>query len=128
MKQQNERMKEMATEERFFSSAYHDVQQPLAAINLFIRSARNKLVGGYDATHDLEVIAETSRDILDMFKDIQDYSDLGSYVPHVSSIDTQNLLAEVCEQHPEPEAVDSEEFNRRSPSHWPIRRASESSS
>ncbi|MFM0174962.1 hypothetical protein PQR33_37195, partial [Paraburkholderia sediminicola] len=42
--QQNARMRELVKEkERFFSSAYHDIQQPLAAINLFIRSARIKL-------------------------------------------------------------------------------------
>ncbi len=35
IKHQNERMREVVREkERFFSSAYHDIQQPLAAINL----------------------------------------------------------------------------------------------
>jgi signal transduction histidine kinase len=70
---QNERMREILREkERFFSSAYHDIQQPLAAINLFIRSARVKLEDKHAASHDLNVIEETARDILDMFKDIQD--------------------------------------------------------
>ena len=100
---QNERMKELVKEkERFFSSAYHDIQQPLAAINLFIRSARIKLEDEHAASHDLDVIEETARDILDMFKDIQDYSELGSYVPHLSSIDTQAVLTEVFEQYLEP--------------------------
>ncbi|MFM0341622.1 hybrid sensor histidine kinase/response regulator [Paraburkholderia fungorum] len=101
--QQNERMREVVREkERFFSSAYHDIQQPLAAINLFIRSARIKLEGEYAASHDLDVIEETARDILDMFKDIQDYSELGSYVPHLVPVDTQAVLAEVFEQYLEP--------------------------
>jgi signal transduction histidine kinase/CheY-like chemotaxis protein len=103
VKQQNERMKELIKEkERFFSSAYHDIQQPLAAINLFIRSARIKLEGEHAASHDLDVIEETARDILDMFKDIQDYSELGSYVPHVAPVDMQTVLTEVFEQYLEP--------------------------
>jgi signal transduction histidine kinase len=101
--QQNERMREIVREkERFFSSAYHDIQQPLAAINLFIRSARIKLEGEHAASHDLDVIEETARDILDMFKDIQDYSELGLYIPHLSPVDTQAVLTEVLEQYLEP--------------------------
>src|SRR5471030_2722135 len=101
--QQNDRMREIVREkERFFSSAYHDIQQPLAAINLFIRSARMKLEGEHAASYDLDVIEETARDILDMFKDIQDYSELGSYVPHLSPVDTQAVLTEVLEQYLEP--------------------------
>jgi len=101
--QQNDRMREIVREkERFFSSAYHDIQQPLAAINLFIRSARMKLEGEHAASHDLDVIEETARDILDMFKDIQDYSELGSYVPHMTPVDTQAVLTEVFEQYLEP--------------------------
>jgi signal transduction histidine kinase len=101
--QQNERMKELVKEkERFFSSAYHDIQQPLAAINLFIRSARVKLEDKHPASHDLDVIEETARDILDMFKDIQDYSELGSYTPHVVPVDTQAVLTEVFMQYLEP--------------------------
>ena len=103
VRQQNERMRELVKEkERFFSSAYHDIQQPLAAINLFIRSARIKLEDKHAASHDLDVIEETARDILDMFKDIQDYSELGSYVPHLAPVDTQDLLTEVFEQYLEP--------------------------
>ena len=55
-------MKEVVREkERFFSSAYHDIQQPLAAINLFIRSARTRLRDEHAANHDLDVIEETAR-------------------------------------------------------------------
>ena len=100
---QNERMKELIREkERFFSSAYHDIQQPLAAINLFTRSARIKLEDEHAASHDLDVIEETARDILDMFKDIQDYSELGSYIPRMAPVDTQAVLTEVFEQYLEP--------------------------
>src|SRR5471032_703689 len=100
---QNVRMRELIKEkERFFSSAYHDIQQPLAAINLFIRSARIKLEDEHAASHDLDVIEETARDILDMFKDIQDYSELGSYIPHIAPVDTQAVLTEVFEQYLEP--------------------------
>ena len=103
VKQQNERMREVVREkERFFSSAYHDIQQPLAAINLFIRSARMKLEGRHAASRDLDVIEETARDLLDMFKDIQDYSELGSCVPCLAPVDTQTVLMEVFEQYLEP--------------------------
>src|SRR5471032_305225 len=100
---QNERMRELIKEkERFFSSAYHDIQQPLAAINLFMRSARIKLEDEHAASHDLDVIEETARDILDMFKDIQDYSELGSYIPHMVPVDTEAVLTEIFEQYLEP--------------------------
>jgi signal transduction histidine kinase len=116
---QNERMREILREkERFFSSAYHDIQQPLAAINLFIRSARVKLEDKHAASHDLNVIEETARDILDMFKDIQDYSELGSYIPHMAPVDTQAVLTEVFEQYLEPARSRGIEFRisvRRSP-------------
>jgi signal transduction histidine kinase len=97
---QNERMRELIKEkERFFSSAYHDIQQPLAAINLFTRSARIKLEDEHAASHDLDVIEETARDILDMFKDIQDYSELGSYIPHMAPVDIEAVLTEIFEQY-----------------------------
>jgi signal transduction histidine kinase len=108
---QNEHMREILREkERFFSSAYHDIQQPLAAINLFIRSARIKLEYKHAASHDLDVIEETARDILDMFKDVQDYSELGSYVPHMAPVDTQAVLTEVFEQYLEPAKSKGIEF------------------
>ncbi|MGF6408884.1 sensor histidine kinase [Paraburkholderia sp. MM5482-R1] len=100
--EQNRRMQELVREkERFFSSAYHDIQQPLAAINLFIRSARTRIRDGYAVDRELDVVEETASDILDMFKDIQDYSELGSYVPHVVPVDTHGLLTEVFEQYRE---------------------------
>lgn len=100
---QNESMREiLRAKQRFFSSAYHDIQQPLAAINLFIRSARIKLQDEHAASLDLDVIEETASDILDMFKDIQDYSELGSYVPHIAPVDTQAVLTEVFKQYLEP--------------------------
>ena len=100
--EQNKRMQELVKEkERFFSSAYHDIQQPLAAINLFIRSARTRIRDGHAVDRDLDVIEETASDILDMFKDIQDYSELGSYVPRLAPVNTLDLLTEVFEQYRE---------------------------
>jgi signal transduction histidine kinase/CheY-like chemotaxis protein len=100
--EQNKRMRELVKEkERFFSSAYHDIQQPLAAINLFIRSARTKIREGKSVDGDLDVIEETASDILGMFKDIQEYSELGSYAPHLAPVDTRGLLNEVFEQYRE---------------------------
>ncbi|WP_198399003.1 hybrid sensor histidine kinase/response regulator [Caballeronia hypogeia] len=100
--EQNKRMQELVKEkERFFSSAYHDIQQPLAAINLFIRSARMNIGDGRAVKRDLEVIEETASDIVDMFKEIQDYSELGSYVPRLAPVNTLDLLTEVVGQYRE---------------------------
>jgi signal transduction histidine kinase len=100
--EQNRRMQQLVKEkERFFSSAYHDIQQPLAAINLFSRSARLKIRQGQTVERDLDVIDETASDLLGMFKDIQDYSELGSYVPRVSPVNTRDVLNEVFEQYRE---------------------------
>ncbi|MGV7245728.1 hybrid sensor histidine kinase/response regulator [Caballeronia sp. M23-90] len=97
---QNAAMKELANDkERFFSSAYHDIQQPLAAINLFVWSARNKLKQGRDASHDLEVVANTARDILDMFKGIQEYSQLGTYDPQIAPVDLTQVIDELADQY-----------------------------
>ncbi|GJH13639.1 hybrid sensor histidine kinase/response regulator [Caballeronia novacaledonica] len=102
MAEQNETMTEMTREkERFFSSAYHDIQQPLAAINLFVSSAQVKLASGNDARSDLGVVAETAGELLDMFKGIQDYSELGSRAPVVVPVDTLAMLNEVCGQYRE---------------------------
>ena len=118
--EQNKRMQEIVKEkERFFSSAYHDIQQPLAAINLFIRSARTRIRDGYPVDRDLDVVEETASDILDMFKDIQEYSELGSYVPRVVPVDTLGLLTEVFEQYREMARLRGIEFRiarrRRAP-------------
>ncbi|KXU92107.1 hypothetical protein CR51_31225 [Caballeronia megalochromosomata] len=92
---QNQQMQELVEEkERFFSSAYPDIQQPLAGINLFIRSARTK-IKDKEVDRDLDVIEETASDILDMSKEIQDYSELGSNVPRLASVNTLVLLTEV---------------------------------
>lgn len=97
---QNQRMREIIREkERFFSSAYHDIQQPLAAINLFIDSARTKLDNQHAASHDLDVVEETARDLLDMFKHIQDYSELGLCSLNLAPVETQDMLTEVFEQY-----------------------------
>ncbi|MDR5822979.1 MULTISPECIES: hybrid sensor histidine kinase/response regulator [unclassified Caballeronia] len=97
--EQNQRMQALLKEkERFFSAAYHDIQQPLAAINLFIRSARARIKDGEAAERDLAVVEETASDILGMFKDIQDYSELGMYVPRLTPVSTHDLLTEVVEQ------------------------------
>jgi signal transduction histidine kinase/CheY-like chemotaxis protein len=117
--EQNKRMQELVKEkERFFSSAYHDIQQPLAAINLFIRSARIGIGDGRAVDRDLDVIEETASDILGMFKDIQEYSELGSYVPGLTPVNTHDLLTEVFEQYRETARLRGIDFRiagRRSP-------------
>ncbi|WP_262420078.1 hypothetical protein [Paraburkholderia sp. 31.1] len=61
--------------------------------------AASRIRDEHAVERDLDVIQETASDILDMFKDIQDYSELGSYVPRLTSVNTLNLLTEVLEQY-----------------------------
>lgn len=99
LKLKNMVMRELVSEkERFFSAAYHDIQQPLAAINLFIRSAKIKLFQGVNAEKDLAVVENMARDILDMFKDIQDYSELGEYDEKLTTVDINQILIELADQ------------------------------
>ncbi|QGZ66230.1 hybrid sensor histidine kinase/response regulator [Paraburkholderia acidisoli] len=109
--EQNLRMQELVKEkERFFSSAYHDIQQPLAAINLFIRSARTRILTGNAVDRELDVIEETACDLLDMFKDIQDYSELGSYVPRLAPVNLHDVLNEIFEQYRETSRLQGIDF------------------
>jgi signal transduction histidine kinase/CheY-like chemotaxis protein len=119
VREQNKRMQELVKEkERFFSSAYHDIQQPLAAINLFIRSVRTGVREGRAVDRDLDVIEQTASDIVGLFRDIQDYSELGSYVPRLTPVNTHDLLTEVFEQYRETARLQGIDFRiakRRSP-------------
>jgi signal transduction histidine kinase len=101
--EQSKRMQEFVKgKERFFWSACHDIQQPPAAINLFILSARTSIREGQAVDRDFDVIEKTAPDILGMFKDIQDYSELGSYIPGLTPVNTRDLLTEVFGQYREP--------------------------
>jgi two-component system, sensor histidine kinase len=103
---QYDKMRELVAEkERFFSSAYHDIQQPLAIIGLYVNNVRKKLrTGDGDVETDLSIIERNSADIVNMFKGIHDYSELGSYDVQVAPTDLDNLLEEIYQQYSAPAA------------------------
>lgn len=101
LKNQNDKMQELALEkERFFSSAYHDIQQPLAVIGLYVRSAARKLEN-HDPTigSDLSLIESSTVDMINLFKGIHDYSELGSYKIQLQAVDPAEVLHEVMQQY-----------------------------
>ncbi|MGY6164107.1 hybrid sensor histidine kinase/response regulator [Paraburkholderia strydomiana] len=101
LKKQNDKMQELALEkERFFSSAYHDIQQPLAVIGLYVRSAVQKLQN-HDPTirSDLALIEDSTVDMVNLFKGIHDYSELGSYKVQLQAVDPAEVLHEVMQQY-----------------------------
>lgn len=101
LKKQNEKMQELVLEkERFFSSAYHDIQQPLAVIGLYIRTATQKL-RDHDPTaeSDLSLIESSTVDMVNLFKGIHDYSELGSYRVQLQAVDPDEVLSEIVQQY-----------------------------
>jgi signal transduction histidine kinase len=101
LKKQNEKMQELVLEkERFFSSAYHDIQQPLAVIGLYIRSAIQKLREHDPAVEsDLSLVESSAADMVNLFKGIHDYSELGSYRIQLQAVDPAEVLSEVTQQY-----------------------------
>jgi signal transduction histidine kinase len=101
LKKQNEKMQDLVLEkERFFSSAYHDIQQPLAVIGLYIRSARQKLLVHDPAIEsDLSLIESNAADMVNLFKGIHDYSELGTYRVHLQAVDPDEVIYEIVQQY-----------------------------
>lgn len=101
LKKQNEKMRELVLEkERFFSSAYHDIQQPLAVIGLYIRSAIQKVREHDPAVEsDLSLIESSTADMVNLFKGIHDYSELGSYRIQLQAVNPSEVLSEVAQQY-----------------------------
>lgn len=87
----------MRKKERFFTAAYHDLQQPLSIIGLYARLARSKLDHDPDlGVHaDLTVIEEASAEIALMFKGVRDLWEIGRAEPNLGVVDLAELLAEV---------------------------------
>ncbi|CAD6529107.1 Sensor histidine kinase RcsC [Paraburkholderia hiiakae] len=101
VQERNEKMREMMEDkERFFAAAYHDIQQPLAAIRLFLQAAMVK-ASEFSPTiqPDLAIIDRSAADIFSIFKDIRDYSELGNYEVNMLPANVQDLISEVHEQY-----------------------------
>lgn len=94
-------MQELVLEkERFFSSAYHDIQQPLAVIGLYIRSAIKKSRDhGPDIESDLLLIESNAADMVNLFKGIHDYSELGAYKIQLQTVELAEIISEIMQQY-----------------------------
>lgn len=101
LQRQNEKMQDLVLEkERFFSSAYHDIQQPLAVISLYVRSARKKLLEiDPSVDNDLSVIESNAIDMVNLFKGIHDYSELGAYNPAIQAVNPGEVIEEIICQY-----------------------------
>jgi signal transduction histidine kinase len=83
--------------ERFLFAAYHDLQQPLSVIGLYVRAARNKLKSNQDASlhGDLAIIEGAGQDIAEMFKGVRDVLTVGNTGPALEPVDLAALLEEI---------------------------------
>ncbi len=86
--------------QRFFSSAYHDLQQPLSAINLFTRVLARRIAAPEHeaARRDLAVIERASRDIGAMFKGVHELWELGRYEPSIEEVNVSAVAQEVVNE------------------------------
>jgi signal transduction histidine kinase/CheY-like chemotaxis protein len=87
-----------ALKDRFFSAAYHDLQQPLSTINLFSRVLYRRLTGpSFDAARrDLAVIERASQEIGQMFAGVREIWELGQYQPRIEAIELTGLIDEIA--------------------------------
>lgn len=84
--------------ERFFSAAFHDLQQPLSIIGLYVRLAKGKVEGGQvlGVEPELAAIEGAAQDIAAMFKGVREAWDLGHAAPELALVDVNELLAEIA--------------------------------
>lgn len=84
--------------ERFFSAAYHDLQQPLSTIGLYSHLAKNKLSGlnPSDAVSDLGVIDRAAHDIGLMFKGVRDTWEIGRFELVLEAVEVDAVLLEIA--------------------------------
>ncbi len=90
----------IAEKERFFSAAYHDLQQPLSVIGLYLRLARGKLghASSSDIQPDLAVIEGAVQDIALMFKGVRDTWDIGGLEPTIEAVELNPVFDEIARE------------------------------
>lgn len=95
----NQRLTKLDEEKQLFlAAAYHDVQQPLSAINLFMSSARSRASVAFELGSELQMIEQMIGDIARIFDGMRDYVELGSYEPKIEPVDAGALLMQIGEQ------------------------------
>ena len=87
----------IAEKEHFLSAAYHDLQQPLSTIGLYVRLAKNKLESSStSAIHsDLSIIENAASDIAHMFKGVRDTWEMGGVQPNIEAVNLDAILDEI---------------------------------
>ncbi|MFZ4703040.1 MAG: ATP-binding protein, partial [Candidatus Methylumidiphilus sp.] len=90
----------IAERERFLSAAYHDLQQPLTTIGLYVRLAKDKLGEKEDAAiqSDLEVVESAAQDIALMFKGVRDTWEVGGVQPNIEVVNLYSVFAEIARE------------------------------
>jgi signal transduction histidine kinase len=87
----------IAEKERFLSAAYHDLQQPLSTIGLYVRLAKGKL-GQASATSmqsDLNVIEKATHEIASMFNGVRDTWQAGYAQLNIEAVNLYAVLDEI---------------------------------
>ncbi|MGY6215014.1 hybrid sensor histidine kinase/response regulator [Methylolobus aquaticus] len=84
--------------ERLFSAAFHDLQQPLSIIGLYVRLAKGRCgrAAAGQIKADLSAIEGAAREIGAMFKEVSDAWDVGRSDPELVVVDVNRLLGEVA--------------------------------
>ena len=84
--------------ERLFSAAFHDLQQPLSIIGLYVRLAKRRCgrAAAGQIKADLSAIEGAAREIGAMFKEVSDAWDVGRSDPELAVFDVNGLLGEVA--------------------------------
>lgn len=84
--------------ERFFSAAYHDLQQPLSIIGLYSHLAKNKLSGpnASSAVTELGIIERAAYEIGLMFKGVRDIWEIGRVDPVLEPVEVDSILREIA--------------------------------
>ncbi len=87
----------LGEKERFFSAAYHDLQQPLSIIGLYVRAAKSKLETSSTAAirADLGIIEGAGQDIALMLKGVRDAWEIGGAEPNIEPVDLGAVLGEI---------------------------------
>ncbi len=81
----------IAEKERFLSAAYHDLQQPLSTIGLYVRLAKAKP----RPEGELSVIENAAQDIALMFKGVRDAWEVGGARPALEAVNLAAILDEI---------------------------------
>ncbi|MGJ0484362.1 MAG: ATP-binding protein [Methylomicrobium sp.] len=90
-------LKEVAAEkERFLSAAYHDLQQPLSTIGLYMHSVKSKLNKlDIELEPEITIIDNAKNEISYMFQEVTDIANIGRVNTNIDNVEINHLLDEL---------------------------------